>query len=374
MEKHETVAAWFRVENAEEIPSPALLVYPDRVEQNIQTMIRMAGGTERLWPHVKTHKTAEIVNMQMKQGILKFKCATIAEAEMVAGCGARQLLLAIQPTGPNIDRLFRLKAKFPSTEISAIVDSEEVIRAISERGVKTGLETSLWLDVNCGMDRTGIVPGEEAIRLYRMIGTLPFLKNGGLHPYDGHIHEASLSKRQDNNRKSFEPVLGMLAKMKASDMEVPSIIAGGSPTMGILSETKSFDLSPGTSVLWDQGYGEAYSEMEYVPAAVLLMRIISKPNRNLVTIDLGTKAIASEMPHPRIKLLGLESYTVKGQWEEHMVIETQAADTHHPGDVIYGVPYHICPTVARYESMQVIEYHRYIADWQILARNRKITI
>ena len=92
--------------------SPSLLVYPDRIESNIRKMVMMAGDVSRLRPHVKTHKMPEIIRMQMNHGIYKFKCATISEAEMVAGCGATDILLAMQPVGPNIERFFRLKQAF----------------------------------------------------------------------------------------------------------------------------------------------------------------------------------------------------------------------------------------------------------------------
>ena len=372
--KQDDPIPWYEAEQEGNIPSPALLLYPDRVRQNIRTMIRMAGTPDRLWPHVKTHKTSEILKLQMEEGIRKFKCATIAEAEMVASCGADQVLLAIQPTGPNIGRMFRLRKKYPATEISAIVDHEEIIRSISSEAEKYGVETRLWLDINCGMDRTGIIPGEEALHLYTLINHLPFLKAGGLHPYDGHIHEAELSVRRKLNHNCYAPVSELIRSIKSHGLPIPSIIAGGTPTMGIFSEMDKLELSPGTSVLWDQGYGDAYREMEFVPAAALLTRVISRPNKNLITIDLGTKAIASEMPHPRVRLLGIGEYTVKSHWEEHMVIETPEAGRFKPGDVLYGIPYHICPTVARYETWQVIENHQLKGQWPIIARNRTITI
>src|SRR5262249_55187201 len=99
--------AWFTVANAAEVPSPSLLVYPDRVEENIQRMISLA-GVERLRPHMKTHKMPEMIRLQLARGITKFKCATIAEAEMTASCGAPHVLLAYQPVGPNVGRLIRL--------------------------------------------------------------------------------------------------------------------------------------------------------------------------------------------------------------------------------------------------------------------------
>ena len=75
------------------------MVYPDRIEKNIQLMVEMTGTPEQLRPHIKTHKTKEIIEMQMAYEIHKFKCATIAEAELLGQCGAKDILVAIQPVG-----------------------------------------------------------------------------------------------------------------------------------------------------------------------------------------------------------------------------------------------------------------------------------
>src|SRR6476469_5848640 len=96
---------WYTVTNVDQVPSPALLVYPDRVEENIRRMVAIAGGVARLRPHMKTNKLPEVVAMHLAQGITKFKCATIAEAEMIAAVGAPDVLLAYQPVGPNVERL-----------------------------------------------------------------------------------------------------------------------------------------------------------------------------------------------------------------------------------------------------------------------------
>src|SRR5436305_1565869 len=100
-------ASWHPVSNVNEVASPALLVYPDRVRENIQRMLRLAGGPGRLRPHMKTHKLPEVVRMQRALGISKFKCATIAEAEMTAACGAPDVLMAYQAVGPNVGRLVK---------------------------------------------------------------------------------------------------------------------------------------------------------------------------------------------------------------------------------------------------------------------------
>src|SRR3954447_6999732 len=92
--------------------SPGLLFYKDIIRRNIQRMIAMAGGVKRLRPHVKTHKTREISRMKLEAGIDKLKCATVAEAEMLAQIGVPDVLLAYNIVGPNCQRVARLVEKY----------------------------------------------------------------------------------------------------------------------------------------------------------------------------------------------------------------------------------------------------------------------
>jgi D-serine deaminase-like pyridoxal phosphate-dependent protein len=366
---------WYEVLNADEIPSPALIVYPDRIEENIRRMISIAGGDpNRLRPHVKTHKMAEIVKLQMKYGIQKFKCSTIAEVELVASCGAKDILLAMQPVGPAIRRLFEIKKLYPQTVFSAIVDSEKIIREISSFARLQGVEMNLWLDINIGMNRTGITPGHEALELYKLISELNSIEIAGLHIYDGHNHEPDPEKRMKIFNECIENINKLADGIVALGFSYPSIIAGGTPTFPYFAKFKNMELSPGTTIFWDQGYSDSFTDMDFLHAAVLLMRIVSKPGGNLICFDLGTKAIASEMPHPRIKILGLENYKISSHFEEHFVIECKDAGKYYPGDIFYGIPMHICPTVARYESVSVVRDKHFSEQWKVEARNRKLTI
>ena len=90
----------YLIHDTSAIFSPALLFYKDIIRRNISQAIAVAGGVDRLRPHVKTHKTREIVRMELDAGISKHKCATLAEAEMLADCGAPDVLLAYPMVGP----------------------------------------------------------------------------------------------------------------------------------------------------------------------------------------------------------------------------------------------------------------------------------
>jgi D-serine deaminase-like pyridoxal phosphate-dependent protein len=365
---------WYQISNASEIPSPALLVYPDRIESNIKKIIQIAGGTDRLRPHVKTHKMSEIIRLQMNAGIHKFKCATISEAEMVARCGAPDILLAIQPVGPNIDRFFNLKKEFNGTKISCIADNEEVIIQLSDMARKTSLETHVWLDINNGMNRTGVIPGEKAARLYKRIMDSPMLIAEGLHVYDGHIHEHDFTQRENICNDAYVPVIALIDELKREGIEPVNVVAGGTPTFPIHAARKDSDTSPGTLLLWDWGYSSSFADLNFLHAAVLLTRIISKPGKDLLCVDLGHKAVASEMPQPRIKILGIEKYVLTNHNEEHLVIRTPLADKYKVGDVFYCVPYHICPTVDRHDMVYVVNKHTVTGTWNIEARKRMITL
>ena len=141
----------YTFEGQQDIVSPQLVYYPAIIRENIRKMIDIAGGTARLWPHIKTHKMAEVVQMQIEAGIDRFKCATIAEAEMAAKAGAKHLTLAYPLVGPNIKRFAALQAAFPEVEFFAIGDDTEQIRKLGQT-----CKTNVLMDVDMGQHRTGV--------------------------------------------------------------------------------------------------------------------------------------------------------------------------------------------------------------------------
>jgi D-serine deaminase-like pyridoxal phosphate-dependent protein len=361
---------WYEIDNAAEVSSPSLLVYPDRIESNIRQMIKIAGDVNRLRPHVKTHKMAEVVRLQMDAGITRFKCATISEAEMLARCGAKDILLAVQPVGPNIGRFFILRHEFPDTKISCIIDSEEVVIQLAEIAQRTGRETNVWVDINNGMNRTGISPGEEAVRLAKKITEIPELSLEGLHLHDGHIHHRDLLQRKEICDETFKQVTNLIKKLEKEGIKQLKVVAGGTSTFPVHSRRKGVECSPGTPVLWDYGYSSSFPDMDFKHAAVLFTRIISKPEKNLICFDLGHKAVASEMPQPRVIIPGLKNYSIINHSEEHMVVETLEAENLKIGTPFYCFPWHICPTVDRYDSVSVVRNRRVVDTWEVVARKR----
>ncbi|NBV23392.1 MAG: D-TA family PLP-dependent enzyme [Proteobacteria bacterium] len=365
---------WYRVSNVAEVPSPSLLVYPERVAENVRRMIAMAGGAARLRPHMKTHKMPDLIRLQLGMGVTKFKCATIAETEMVAGAGAPDALLAYQPVGPNVGRLLALAQKFPGTKFSAVADDADAIRALGAAFAAAGRSLDLYLDVDVGMHRTGVVPGAKAVELYRLIASTPGLRAAGLHVYDGHNHVTDLAQRTAQCEREWASVLTLRTDLQAAQLTVPNIVAGGTPTFPIHAKRADVECSPGTCVLWDFGYGEKLPDMDFLPAAILLTRVISKPGENRLCLDLGHKAVAAENPHPRVKFLNLPAAEAVMQSEEHLVVETAQAKEFAVGDVLYGVPRHICPTVALHSFVTTVRDGKADGRWQVTARERQLTV
>ncbi len=366
--------AWYKISNVQEVDSPALLIYPDRVRENVRRMIAIAGGADRLCPHVKTHKLGQLVEMQLSMGINKFKCATIAEAEMVAGAGAPNVLLSYQPVATNVTRFIQLTKKFPKTKFASITDNAASIREISAAGENEKIKVSLLLDINCGMNRTGIPAGAEAFELYRLMSSLPGIQAEGLHVYDGHIADRELSEREQKCEAAFAPAAKLRDDILKAGFPLTRVVVGGTPTFPIHARRQNVECSPGTCVLWDEGYGSRCLDLQFLHAALVLTRVISKPGEKKLCLDLGHKAIAAENPHPRVIFPQIPDAKAVTHSEEHLVIETEQASHFSVGDVFYGIPWHICPTVALHSQAVVIENGCANKQWPIEARKRRLNV
>ncbi|MCZ6900286.1 MAG: D-TA family PLP-dependent enzyme [Bacteroidetes bacterium] len=366
-------AEWYTVQNMEDIDTPALLVYPARVHDNIRQMIRIVGDLEKLRPHVKTYKMAEIVKMQMNEGIHKFKCATIAEAEMLALVGVTDTLLAYQPVGPKIQRLLKLVQHYPKIKFSTLVDNEDTARSISQVFQAEGKVLHIYIDLDIGNNRTGIPP-ENALQLYKLSQTLGGIKVAGLHAYDGHIRESDLSVRKKICDVCFEGVKQLQKNILVLDGQHLEIIAGGSPTFPIHAQRQNVVCSPGTCLLWDWGIGQRFQDMNFSWAALVATRIISLVGNDKICLDLGHKAIASENPFPRALFLNLPEAEQIFHSEEHLVLKVPDNKCYKVGDLFYGVPFHICPTCALYQEAQIVEEGQITKTWKVVSRDRSITI
>jgi D-serine deaminase-like pyridoxal phosphate-dependent protein len=368
----------YAIRNVDTIYSPALVFFKDLIRKNIAEVIRMAGSPAKLRPHVKTHKTREIARMELDAGITKHKCATLAEAELLAQAGAPDVLIAYPVVGPNCERLAHLMAKYPQTRFSALVDHPKALDALAKTMTAHGLTLDTLIDLDVGQHRTGIPVGDTANWLYEKIAKTPGLRAGGFHVYDGHNHQEGTDERRAAVRALLEPVLKMRKQVEAEGLPVPRLVCGGTPTFSVWAkmDLPGLECSPGTFVLHDNGYGSKFADLfGLTPAALLLTRVISRPSPTRVTLDLGYKSVASDPPAgKRCVLLDLHDATAVLQNEEHLVIEIPTGSTLTPGDVVYAIPTHICPTCAMHQRAYVVENGEITGTWDIAGRDRVITV
>jgi D-serine deaminase-like pyridoxal phosphate-dependent protein len=323
---------------------------------------------------VKTTKMREVVRLHLDAGIDRFKCATIAEAEMTATAGAADVLLAYQPVGPNVARFVRLGQAFPATRFSAVVDDEATVDALSAAATAAGVTLRLLLDLDGGMHRTGIEPGGRAVDLYRRLSTRPSLEAAGLHMYDGHVRATDPAERCRAADATFAHVAAMRDALAAAGLRVPAVVVGGTPTFPCHARRPDVECSPGTTAFWDAGYAAILPDLPFVPALLVLTRVVSRPAANRLCLDLGHKAIAAENPHPRVVLFGLEDARAVGHSEEHLVLETDRAGEFPVGTPVYGVPFHVCPTVALHDAATVVSGGHAGGHWPVVARARTLTV
>ncbi len=364
---------WYQIENIDDIDSPSLIIYPDRVLANIRTATSMVGDVSLLRPHVKTHKSVDAAKLQLSEGITKFKCATIAEAEMLALAGATDVLLSYQPVGPKVQRLRALTRKYPRTVFACLVDDAVAAQSLAGKFQDEPQPLAVFLDLNVGMNRTGIFPGEAAVRLFHAVASMKGLRPAGLHAYDGHIRDQDPLVRRQRCNDAFAPVLTMQKELSGEGHGDLRIVAGGSPSFPIHAREAGVECSPGTFIYWDKEYLDGLPDQAFLPAALVVTRVVSRPTTRTICVDLGHKSIASEKDiQHRVWFLNLPGCQAVSQSEEHLLLQVADSGAYSVGDVFYGLPYHICPTCALYERAATVVDHKAEGEWTMIARDRMI--
>ncbi|WP_145855457.1 D-TA family PLP-dependent enzyme [Pedobacter suwonensis] len=366
--------AWYLLPDEARIETPSLIFYEERLQANISLLKSMIDRIDRLRPHVKTYKCREITRLLLSAGIKKFKCANIAEAEMLAMDQAPDVLLAYQPVAENISRFFKLKKQYPDTVFSCLVDHPAIAEQLSVMAIKENVKVDVYIDLNVGMNRTGLLP-HQAFGLVQSLQHFTGLAVKGLHAYDGHIHDAAMDVRMEKSAPVIKQLFDLREQLEAHLGYEITVVAGGTPTFPVYASQTGFECSPGTFILWDKGYQDAYPEQAFYTAALVASRVVSLPNDGWLCTDLGHKAVAAEKElKNRVFFINAPLLEVQSQSEEHLVLRNPTPKTYLPGDMLYGLPYHVCPTVALHEKAICLKADRSLEYWEIISRKRKITI
>ncbi|MEZ5980492.1 MAG: alanine racemase [Planctomycetota bacterium] len=361
------------------IPSPALLVYLDRFRANVERMAELLGGDVARWrPHVKTTKSPRLWAELLERGVTAFKCATALEAEellVLASSTGRpiDLLVAYPHHGPTVERIARLAREHGSSRVSVLVESEgDVARWPAELG--------LFVDLNCGMDRTG-VQAEGRGRVFA-VAAAAGERLRGLHWYDGQ-HVAPGERRVVDAHAGYRELADLVVALERRGVRVHEIVTSGTPALGAALSFEGFEelegvrhrVSPGTLVLHDVRSEELDPELGFEPAAVVFTRVVSAPRRGRVTCDAGSKAVSAEAGSPVASVLGWPRLVPATPSEEHLPLDGSlgsADELPARGSELLLVPRHVCTTVNLYDEALLVEGGRVVGRMRVSARGHDL--
>lgn len=366
----------YRIEGVERVMTPALAIYPDIVDLNIRTTLRLFGGDANRWrPHVKTAKLGFVMRRLVEHGIRNFKCSTSLELLAVCDAGAADVMVAYPVMSANARRVRELSEQIPDVNISALVECPEQIKAWE------GSAVGLFIDVNSGMNRTGV----EQNRIDDIIHLARAIKNAGqvfrgLHYYDGHLSSLGLPEREGVAHRGYDRLMEIVASFEAADLQIAEIVTAGTPTFPCTLSYPGFSgagfihrASPGTIVYNDcSSLAQLPIDWGYRPAAVVVSTVISHPFPGRLTCDAGHKTVSADSGVPTCAVIGHPDLLASKPSEEHLPIDMLHDSTPAQiGDVLYLVPRHICPTVNNFDRALIVVDHRVTEVERVTARGRE---
>ena len=367
----------YRIARIDEVRTPALAVYPDIVDSNIAATLRLLGGDANRWrPHVKTTKLGFMMRRLVNHGIANFKCSTSLELSTVCEAGASDVLVAYPMVGANASRVREISQQFPNIDVSALVEGREHIDAWQGSGV------SLFIDVNPGMNRTGIEQerASEIVDIARAIQSAGLVFRG-LHYYDGHLSAVDFPRRESAAHRGYDRLMEIVAAFEHEHIEIAEIITAGTPAFPCTLSYSAFSrgrfihrASPGTIVYSDcSSLTQLPSEYGYRPAAIVVSTVVSRPAPGRFTCDAGHKTVSADSGVPTCAVIGHPEFLPSKPSEEHLPIDvTDGSPMPGIGDELFLVPRHICPSVNNFDHALVVIDGRITSVERVTARGRDI--
>jgi D-serine deaminase-like pyridoxal phosphate-dependent protein len=364
----------YRVSGIDDVLTPALVVYPEFVASNIAQTLRLLGGDADRWRvHIKTAKLSYTLQMLVDRGIRNFKCATTLELKMACQSGAADVLVAYPVMGANARRVREIADQFRNIRVSVLVENEDQVR--QWQGARVGV----FLDINPGMNRTG-VEQDDAKKVVRLARTIAEhrLEFCGLHYYDGQYGGMKEEERTAAAHAGYDRLLQLVDELQRAGMRVPEVVTAGTPTFPCSLAYKGFRragfvhrCSPGTVVYHDAtSLGELPREYGYMPAVLVVTRVVSRPHEGIITCDAGHKSVSADAGVPTCLVVGHPELTPLGPSEEHLPMK-KASDGPEAGEELYLLPRHVCPTVNNFDCALLVRDGHIEAMEKVSARGRE---
>ncbi len=366
-------ASAYAIKGLDAIVTPALAIYPEFVDANIEATLALAGEDANRWrPHIKTAKLGFIMRRLADRGVLNFKCST--SLELLASCenGARDVVVAYPMVGANAARVRSIAGRFPHVRVSILAENQD------QAGAWTGSGIGVFIDVNPGMDRTGIDQSRAAdiVALARGLGA----SFRGLHYYDGQIHAIDPVEREREAFAGYDRLMQLIAAVADAGCSIGEVITSGTPAMpcglkypGFRNGPFVHRVSPGTVVYNDLQSLETLPNVKgYRPAAVVVARVVSHPTPDRFTCDAGHKAVSADAGVPTCAVVGRPDLIPLKPSEEHLPVEVPAGSSRPAiGDIVYLVPRHVCPTVNNFDDALIVRQGRIESAERVTARGHE---
>lgn len=358
-----------------DLPTPSLIIDLDRLEGNIAKMAKHAKAAPiNLRPHGKTHKCPEIARRQIKAGALGLCSATISEAERMADAGVPGILITSESVGLNkISRLVRMTAKHSDT--MAVVDNPRNVERLSEAAVAAKVDLNIMIDIDPVGRRTGVQPGEPAMKLAQQVDKLPRLKLRGIHCYSGRSsHVNGFPERKEHSETVMAPPLETFEKMKRNGLPVEIMSGTSTGTYNIDSGLKGMtEMQVGSYVFMDVDYrriGGKSSAVynDFQPSLTVLATVISKNYDDRATLDAGLKAFATDRKFGP-EILGITGVEYRFGGDEHGILTiSEPTRPVKLGDKFRLIVPHCDPNVNLYDRAYCVRGDNVVEVWAIGAR------
>lgn len=355
-----------------DIETPALIVDRAALERNIT---QMAATAERaglaLRPHAKTHKSVEIARLQLAAGAIGIACATVAEAEMLAAADIGGLLLTAPVMGAS--KFARLTHINRTHGITVAVDHARQVEAIAAAMQPADKALAVVVDVDVGQLRTGVIDAGDGVRLAQMIAAQPQLRFAGIQGFAGHAqHIADPRERRQATAEAAETLRRQTEALTAAGLRPDLVTGSGTGTHAQDCDGPYNELQVGSYVFMDSDYARIVDERgagpAFTPSLFVLATVVSVNRPGQVTVDAGTKALATNGPPPCHIVGAPQGATYRFAGDEHGVISIPAgAAAPQLGDRLLIGATHCDPTVnlhARYHAVG----DRGVESWPIGAR------
>lgn len=363
------------VSEIDEVLTPALIVYPDAVASNIAQTLRLLGGDANRWRvHIKTAKLGYTLHMLVERGVKNFKCATTLELLIACQSGAEDVLVAYPVMAANARRVREIADQHRGVRISVLAENAEQIRQWRDSRV------GIFIDINSGMNRTG-VEQSDAGKVVRLAQTIQDegVEFRGLHYYDGQYGGLAEPERTAAAHAGYDRLLELVVEIERSGLRVAEVVTAGTPTFPCSLAYEGFRqggfihrFSPGTVVYQDAtSLAQLPREYGYMPAVLVVTRVVSRPREGIVTCDAGHKAVSADAGVPTCVVVGHPELSPLGPSEEHLPMKSAPLPGPALGEELYLLPRHVCPTVNNFDCALLVRDGQVEAVEKVSARGRE---